>query len=272
VDPIAKAYPWYTPYQFAGNKPIVAIDLDGLEEFIIHQTMFENSKGNVFLYRIDFRFMPKKMRGNTDPNTYLIDNDNSISGIMSTTYDKEFLKKHTKKFSRQDGINAQSYLRAVKAFLDQGGNFNQNVSGVGSDIIKLKATMNFSDDQGLYGPEINAAFNASAVLTQDAIDKMVGTLINDPNSTLLIEAFASPKASNLQNTTPLSKDNNILLAQARAENTKNFILEYAYKYYKGAIIDPSRIKINSGIRNSDSSTGDNSNEQVDRSVNITLIN
>ena len=32
VDPLAKSYPWYTPYQFAGNKPIVAIDLDGLEE------------------------------------------------------------------------------------------------------------------------------------------------------------------------------------------------------------------------------------------------
>lgn len=32
VDPLTKSYPWYTPYQFAGNKPIVAIDLDGLEE------------------------------------------------------------------------------------------------------------------------------------------------------------------------------------------------------------------------------------------------
>ena len=30
VDPLAPSYPWYTPYQFAGNKPIVAIDLDGL--------------------------------------------------------------------------------------------------------------------------------------------------------------------------------------------------------------------------------------------------
>jgi RHS repeat-associated protein len=34
VDPLTKDYPWYTPYQFAGNKPIVAVDLDGLEEFI----------------------------------------------------------------------------------------------------------------------------------------------------------------------------------------------------------------------------------------------
>jgi RHS repeat-associated protein len=32
VDPLTKGYPWYTPYQFAGNKPIWAIDLDGLEE------------------------------------------------------------------------------------------------------------------------------------------------------------------------------------------------------------------------------------------------
>lgn len=32
VDPLTKEYPWYTPYQIAGNKPIYAIDLDGLEE------------------------------------------------------------------------------------------------------------------------------------------------------------------------------------------------------------------------------------------------
>ena len=36
VDPLTKEYPWYTPYQFAGNKPIVAIDLDGLEEAFFH--------------------------------------------------------------------------------------------------------------------------------------------------------------------------------------------------------------------------------------------
>ena len=32
VDPLSGNYPWYTPYQFAGNKPIKFIDLDGLEE------------------------------------------------------------------------------------------------------------------------------------------------------------------------------------------------------------------------------------------------
>jgi hypothetical protein len=33
VDPLTSSYPWYTPYQFAGNNPIKFIDLDGLEPF-----------------------------------------------------------------------------------------------------------------------------------------------------------------------------------------------------------------------------------------------
>ena len=32
-DPLFASFPWYTPYQFAGNSPINSIDLDGLEEF-----------------------------------------------------------------------------------------------------------------------------------------------------------------------------------------------------------------------------------------------
>lgn len=32
VDPLTKAFPWYTPYQYAGNKPILCVDLDGLED------------------------------------------------------------------------------------------------------------------------------------------------------------------------------------------------------------------------------------------------
>lgn len=31
VDPLTKNYPWYTPYQFAGNSPIQSVDVDGLE-------------------------------------------------------------------------------------------------------------------------------------------------------------------------------------------------------------------------------------------------
>ena len=35
TDPLSISYPWYSPYQFAGNKPIIAIDIDGMEEKIM---------------------------------------------------------------------------------------------------------------------------------------------------------------------------------------------------------------------------------------------
>ena len=38
VDPLTKSYPELTPYQFASNTPIQAIDLDGLEAFFVHGT------------------------------------------------------------------------------------------------------------------------------------------------------------------------------------------------------------------------------------------
>lgn len=37
VDPLTSSYPWYTPYQFAGNTPIWAIDLDGLEPVVSNE-------------------------------------------------------------------------------------------------------------------------------------------------------------------------------------------------------------------------------------------
>ena len=46
VDPLTRSYPYYTPYQFAGNKPIAAIDLDGLEEKIVTTQFYSNSKLN----------------------------------------------------------------------------------------------------------------------------------------------------------------------------------------------------------------------------------
>ncbi len=34
-DPLTESYPWYSPYHFAGNTPIMAIDVDGLEPQVV---------------------------------------------------------------------------------------------------------------------------------------------------------------------------------------------------------------------------------------------
>jgi RHS repeat-associated protein len=41
VDPLTSSYPYYTPYQFAGNSPIWAIDLDGLEDYVVVKELYK---------------------------------------------------------------------------------------------------------------------------------------------------------------------------------------------------------------------------------------
>ncbi len=40
VDPLSNQFPFYSPYQYAGNKPIWATDLDGAEELILPRIFF----------------------------------------------------------------------------------------------------------------------------------------------------------------------------------------------------------------------------------------
>jgi RHS repeat-associated protein len=57
VDPLTKEYPWYTPYQFAGNTPIQAIDLDGNEE--VHYTLTLNKNGSTSLIQTSIKYTNK---------------------------------------------------------------------------------------------------------------------------------------------------------------------------------------------------------------------
>jgi len=42
VDPITNKYPMLTPYQFASNTPIQAIDIDGLEAWVVYNDYYSN--------------------------------------------------------------------------------------------------------------------------------------------------------------------------------------------------------------------------------------
>jgi RHS repeat-associated protein len=49
VDPLTKSYPHYTPYSFAGNKPIWCVDLDGAEEWYYYDA-FGAYKKSTLIY------------------------------------------------------------------------------------------------------------------------------------------------------------------------------------------------------------------------------
>jgi RHS repeat-associated protein len=47
VDPLTNEYPWWTPYQFAGNRPIDGVDLDGLEYLDADEARVEFKNGRL---------------------------------------------------------------------------------------------------------------------------------------------------------------------------------------------------------------------------------
>ena len=92
VDPLMDAYPFYTPYQFAGNKPIWAIDLDGLEEYRVTGT----SQGYmVFFEPLDEEGKSKKQEANIRYE--------GVDGINDGDYDEPQSGKH--KFFLEKMIN-----------------------------------------------------------------------------------------------------------------------------------------------------------------------
>ena len=60
VDPLFQSYPWYTPYQFAGNKPIWCIDIDGLEEgFATIEHTISKDGVTTIMWKVVPNFSPK---------------------------------------------------------------------------------------------------------------------------------------------------------------------------------------------------------------------
>jgi hypothetical protein len=87
---LTQSYPWYTPYQFAGNKPIIAIDIDGLEDKII-VSQINNGKQEKplrVLTEKDLEFkailnqLPKELKGVKPGVGTLQYNQFRFSGVM----------------------------------------------------------------------------------------------------------------------------------------------------------------------------------------------
>jgi RHS repeat-associated protein len=47
IDPLTQKFPWYTPYQFAGNSPIRNTDLDGAEPLDFMETWNKSNSGSL---------------------------------------------------------------------------------------------------------------------------------------------------------------------------------------------------------------------------------
>jgi RHS repeat-associated protein len=88
IDGLADDYPWYTPYQFAGNKPIWAIDLDGLEEFFVNR--YDSKNGYKYqIVRNPNKEIAQRDKGKIQWVYYSMDGNKTNSEIKIPTDDFE---------------------------------------------------------------------------------------------------------------------------------------------------------------------------------------
>ncbi len=130
VDPLTKSYPYYTPYQFAGNKPIIAIDLDGLEEKIVIKntykaapTQFYNQNGELQSTPNYFSITEEFHRGDHRYDQYA---NNAKYGQTGTLHI----------FSVEGGSSEMNYEPMKRSFINKA--INESVAPfvhVGSSII-----------------------------------------------------------------------------------------------------------------------------------------
>ena len=99
VDPLSPDYPWYTPYQFAGNKPVWKIDIDGLEELENCLASSRNDSSTRVYLRDDSSAHDEDLE-DTDENslvTLLDINDQSYGEDDKSIENREPNKQYAKK-------------------------------------------------------------------------------------------------------------------------------------------------------------------------------
>lgn len=99
VDPLFKSYPWFSPYQFAGNTPISCVDLDGLEMYFAADGSFlgQSVKGGSEI-RIATKYTVLNQTNNANqPQRFIITESKPLTQfdlatagkVYKTIYDKE---------------------------------------------------------------------------------------------------------------------------------------------------------------------------------------
>lgn len=167
VDPLTKTYPWYTPYQYAGNKPIACIDIDGLEEFWV----------------IARSFIPKPKLSNPDPLSftaypyYLGDNRTSYKSDAGKSFRTEQYANLNFN-NRTTAINQFAspttavgsdgrYIKSSDGSPDA-GNIDATMQGNSGMVnFVINATNELAASRNPFTPEINAKIDVAITPLED---------------------------------------------------------------------------------------------------------
>ncbi len=184
VDPLTKSYPMLTPYQFASNTPIMAIDLDGLEAFVtIQQQSKEGSYTQVFttVYESDVEIENRTIHNLKMEFPQAFSNIRDVDGV-NILVDSDWKYIGTKKVDgivfEQDKYGAVDILTNRIAFAEWlekkvGNPVDEFVDGINQTDIGVEGkvgipSLNASGKLGSYSTsETNAGYFAEGSANAD---------------------------------------------------------------------------------------------------------
>jgi len=276
VDPLAASYPWYTPYQFAGNNPIIAIDLDELEEAIVTKYKINNkTRISIKLInpneRVDhlahgklgFDYLDKINNPNNSSTVrmaelilnspeYLLYNYSNITYYVPNTnvaYADSFGVKYEKKTAPLKDALVNHKSIPTKA---ADGSTHSIISRTGIITIQNQLNLFYNNDKSkLNSSDLNSELNNITDIKAQ-LDEIGEKMRSDQSLTLNIVGFTDKDGSN---------EANEKLTQKRIEGIKKYLSD------NYQIDDTRYITNNKGESNSNQ----NDKKPEDRKVELTLV-
>jgi RHS repeat-associated protein len=256
VDPLFKSYPWYTPFQFAGNMPISAIDLDGLEEAIYIEIQCFG-----ITYLRFWSYVDEKNRVDNTKGTYM---HIVLDGwkVWTKNYQK-FLKSYAKDKEVKKIVDAPADVQEKINDVIEKTNGEKNMAARSIELKVTSAVIKFDVN-------VSTVDNAVKNMTTEAknqLQEFAVILLNMPSLGLDIQGFADAQNGTTEN----GKKKNQELSENRAIAAKTYINNFLKE--KG-VSDEKIAEINKRIYTKgngqvEDGTVDNS---ANRRVDVKLVN
>ncbi|MBX2985972.1 MAG: OmpA family protein [Bacteroidia bacterium] len=277
VDPLSSSFPWYTPYQFAGNMPIIAIDLDGLEEFVIIR-WWENgkykgttvtylpNKGSVRFYRnnpqyvnhtmyLDMEYSERQynlMHGGKIFKTMKVGDKILISALSDEARSIIYNTDNNQTKPKEGSILTPTPVNEkerIKANQQKAAFSPENNRWGGSEITPKVTNLHYNTDN-----------SDPLVLSQSVIDGFAAALLINPDYVIRITGHTDNVGTDQYN-----RD----LGLRRAEETRDYLIS------KG--ISPDRIVVetqgeSNPISSNETSEGRAQNRRVEISIEPQRLN
>ncbi|MCO5273640.1 MAG: OmpA family protein [Flavobacteriales bacterium] len=225
VDPMARQFPFYTPYQFAGNKPTIAKDLDGLEEWIVVKYPFGDGTGRMSVsvsyveeqFRrvgangervmgVDYYLSSRTPNGNPDFNTdnFLNPTERRLSTKPTSYYTNSGRNQGTQAYplSQQHTLGTPGRSRATgtaRTAMGQYRSYAQNAGDrQGSLIVGIGGVQPMREFSAYFETNITDRSMFAADVNMN-VAAMAQAMITDPTLNLTITGYASKDGTDAYN-------------------------------------------------------------------------